>query len=299
MMAVQLATFFSRGRCARAVALSVFWAALSVSGSAQAGLWPLVFPGGSGYRTLADQQFSVTQSVSGDVTVATKVPLNIQEQTRSLSGFGAPTTSTHPQSLDSLGTGDYGGGSLGDIDSIHLDFLNGQTADVGIHNVPLLGKSGFVDLDILATLTSLTFQQTGPSDTFKLSPGNGTFELPGTLSAKLSNILGTLNDFPFLPFADQTYELPVTLTGHWGVASDLFGGEFTLEGSQSLDLPLALATTLTGLADISFSLLSTIGLGIDYHLETLSQVPEPGSVALLLIGLLSAVPWAIRRRRIS
>ena len=300
MMAVTLATFFSRGGCARAVALAALMSALWVSGSARAGLWPLVFPGGSAYRTLADQQFSVKPSVSGDVSLAAKVLIfSIPQQTRPVTSFEAPTTSSHPQSLDNLGTGDYGGGSLSDIDSIHIDFLNGQSSELGFYPVPFLTKSSSTKLHIEGNLTELTFQQTGTSVTSKLTHGAGTFELPGTLTAKLSNLVANIDGFASLPFADQSYDLPVTLTGNWSVTSDLFGGEFTLEGSQLLDLPLALATTVTGPVDVSFSLLSTISLGIDYHLETLNQVPEPGSVALLLIGLLSAVPWAIRRRRIS
>ena len=150
-------SYLPRGGFARLAALAMVSATLCLSGSARAGLWPLVFGAGS---DLTNQQFSVTPSVNGDVTLAAKVLIfNIPQQTESLSSVNAPTTSSHPRSLDQLGTGDYGGGSLSDIDSIHLDFLNGQTADLAIDPVPFVAtKLGFVILYIDAKLTGLTFQ---------------------------------------------------------------------------------------------------------------------------------------------
>ncbi|MGE0538479.1 MAG: hypothetical protein AB7O68_26185 [Pirellulales bacterium] len=70
----------------RPVVILAFSAALwlASAGSARAvGFWPLVFGGGS---TLVDQQFSVTPSISGDVTIAAKVFsfLDVPEQTSTL-----------------------------------------------------------------------------------------------------------------------------------------------------------------------------------------------------------------------
>ncbi|MGE0538474.1 MAG: hypothetical protein AB7O68_26160 [Pirellulales bacterium] len=294
----------------RPVVILAFSAALwlASAGSAQANPWPLVFPGGTGYRTLADQQFSVAPSISGDVTIAAKVfsLLDVPEQTSPFTSFGWPTVNSHPQSLDSLGTGTLVGLELDEISLIHVDFLNGQAADLGFANVPLTTtESGFAFLDFDATLTALTFQQTGQSTTFEdiFTSGTGTFELPGTLTATLSDILGTIDGFSLLSFADQVYELPVILAGEWHVQGTNFGPEFTLEGIQSLDVPLALATTLlqsfpgNQSVAVSFSLLSTVSLDISYHLETVDILPEPGSVVLLLIGALALAPIAHRYRR--
>ncbi|MGD9645794.1 MAG: hypothetical protein AB7U73_08785, partial [Pirellulales bacterium] len=240
-----------------------------------------------------------TLALDGSLTASGGIAsIPIPHQTWPVNIAGDPAVSTQPQSSDSSGTASPFGNNLISLSSINLDLLNGPPLDFAMQTVELLGPFS-LGVDFSGTLTALTFEQTGAYVGFG-GPGNGVFQLPGTITAAISDLTVTSLIQETLP--DQTFSLPVTLAGTWKVTPQSGWRRVELIGNPvSLELPLSYLAALTNTVGISatfdMSLLSTLSLDFDYHLSALVLIAEPSSVVLLAVGLLATVPFALRRRR--
>jgi hypothetical protein len=132
-------------------------------------------------------------------------------------------------------------------------------------------------------------------------PGTGTFAIPSVLHTSLTNrpILGT---FVLSPF-DSTQSANFTLTGRYNVSGPPGKATLELTGLQSVSLPLfnrglALASGNLYGVTATFDLTgAALNFALNYRLTTQVAIPEPGSVLLMAIGLVSLTPVIARSRR--
>lgn len=193
--------------------------------------------------------------------------------------------------------------TLSDIQNLDLDLLNGQTANFALNQFQIATSLIPIAVDINGTLTKLSFTQTGATVAVPGGLGTGTFSTAGDLGGEINplhvSVLGGAAAF------DTTLNIPATsylLTGSYTVTPAVGGRHIALDGTVNLVLPLSLSTALavssgTSLGvTASVDLLSTFTVTASYHLETF-VVPEPGSIALLGLGVAALIPVLRYRRK--
>ncbi|MBX9792189.1 MAG: PEP-CTERM sorting domain-containing protein [Pirellulales bacterium] len=269
---------------------------------------PLVFTG-------TQQNFNGSLGASGSLKISgTALFLTFPSQTIPFSLAGTPSVTSDPTSNNLPDTGDLvapNTNNLVDINSLDLDMLNGQTTNFKANTLNINAIPFPVTLDVSGTLSGLTFSQTGAATLATILAGpvnsNGTFSVDGNLTATLSNLQAVLGAFgsPLytLTIAPTNLTNSFPLSGTWKSTAIGFGQrKIELDGSTTLSVPLSLVSTLVSTAstiNLAIDLLSTINVAVGYHLETIT-VPEPGSIALLGVGLCAAlgiVPIVRRRRK--
>ena len=306
--------------------LSLIGLVLAASAPARAATVPISFDG-------TEQNFSATVDLTGNLHAdgtgsAWFTPAQSFQPFKFTAPLNHPLYLYGPQPLklntdpktDPLGTAiDVFYDSLADINDLDIDFLNGQTLDFSLDTISLttnskvsLVRAIFDNFDLSGTLSELRFDQTG-IDFVTGGPGSGTFAVSGDVCATISNLGLTLGGLFYFPIEDQAVSLPTTLTGSWTRSGSgaWWSNKISLDGSLSIDVPLALisnlasdlASDLTDIATVtvsaSFDLAASLTISFNYHLEDqLVLAPEPGSIVLLGIGLCAAaVPLARRLRR--
>lgn len=285
--------------------------ALLIAAPAHAVNVPLLF--NTPFGTDTNQSFNGSVNGNGTVQIGGSA-LGFETIPNQTISLNIPSTgvSSSPASTDALGNGDLTGvgtNQLVDINALDLDMLNGQSASVTINQIIISG----IPLNLFigpigGALTGLTFQQTGPSvltGGSTIAGGSGTFTDPGNLNATLA-----LNTVPVgiapsttlttLTLGNQSLSSAFALTGNWTVTPLGFGQrKVSLDGSQTLSVPLSLVTQLISTASavtVTVALNATVGVVVGYHLQTI-VVPEPGSIALLGIGLAALIPVVRRWRK--
>ena len=232
-----------------------------------------------------------------------KAPLN-----HPLSLFGGEISLSSDPKTNPLGTiFDVVPGQLVDMTALNIDLLNGQTADFALDTIFLTTNSTVsllksISIDVSGTLTGLRFDQTGAPTI--VGVGSGTFSVPGDLTANVDNLSAVVFGLLQIPVDSQSITIPYTLTGTW--TNPIFE-KIELDGDLNLSIPLSLLTNLTtAITDVlSLTISSTIdlaaSLAVDslYHLEycPCCGCPEPGSIALLGIGLAAVAGVTVHRRR--
>jgi hypothetical protein len=226
--------------------------------------------------------------------------------------FGGPVSvKASPDSADFGATIDATPtGHVTDINGLDLELFNGQSADFSFDTlvlttnsvVPLMSKITF---DLSGSLSSLRFSQTGPA-IIAGAGSTGGYSIPGTFFGDVSNSLAVILGLLQIPTDDMHLSAPIDFVGTWTTSGPPGNTKVALDGNFSAVLPLSLHTNFnTTITDVlSLTYRSTMDLTVSfllsgsYHLESTIVIPEPGSIALLVVGLVALVPLT-RRRRIA
>ena len=201
--------------------------------------------------------------------------------------------------------------TITDIANLNLDFLNGVTAPLSFNTIILTSNSSIpllqnITVDASGELSELAFNQTGAATLTPLGPNFGTFSLPGDFKLGLTNNFVTLAGIINYSLLDLAGTTSGALSGTYTISGPPGSAKITLDGTLGLAVPITgntaflvnatspIALTVSATADLVASMLVNAG----FHLEQDGLVvPEPGSVALMAIGLAMCGAFAWRRRR--
>lgn len=199
------------------------------------------------------------------------------------------------------------------INNLNVDLLNGTVVPIAFNTVNLTSNSSVallknISVDASADADGLEFFQTGLSTLTPLGPNFGNFSVPGNFYLHASNFNATLFGVLNFPFFDLSEILPGTLSGTYTISGPANNTKITLDGTLALQVPVSvsedfvlnvsnpLSLTVSATAAAAFTVLVNVG----FHLEQDQiVVPEPGSIALLGIGVAMCGTAVWRRRRQS
>lgn len=205
------------------------------------------------------------------------------------------------------------GGSISDIQGLDLDISNGASTAFALSKVTITSTSpnpllANIWLDVTGSLKGLDFQQTGAATLVPTGAGTGTFSVLGTLTAVAGDLQALA--FGILPIDvdDQTFTQPFAMTGTYKITGNPNdpNAKIELDGNSSFSIGLATATFFTfeneDVIPLTISAAIDLGASINfdfgYHLERVGIIPEPGSIVLLGLGMVSIIPvWMHRRRK--
>lgn len=205
------------------------------------------------------------------------------------------------------------GEAISDIQNLDLDISNGVTTDFALSKVVITSTSPnpllkAISIDVQGTLKDLVFEQTGAATLTPTATGTGTFSIEGTLTAVAGNLKAIA--FGLLPIDvdDQEFSQPFAMTGTYTIIGNPNdpNAKIVLDGSNDFTINLATITSLaTQIDDIvpltisaAIDLAASINFNVGFHLERVGVIPEPGSIVLLVLGVVSMLPvWMHRRRK--
>jgi len=206
---------------------------------------------------------------------------------------------------------DIDGGHVTKIAGLNVSLFDGPALAISSDPMDVTTDSSVsllknLAVQIVGDITSLGFQQTGLASLVPTGVNVGTFAIPGVALAEYENIQLIIASVIPVEIGDLSYATPRVFTGTYKVSGPPgntkveFDGdgryEFNLGGGPTVfdfavDSPIAVTIS----ASVDYSLI--IGYEIAFHAEQSGLVvPEPGSVALLAIGLVAcgAVVWRSR-----
>lgn len=202
--------------------------------------------------------------------------------------------------------------AINDIKGLNVDLLTGASSPVVFDTINITTTSAIpllknFTLDISASLSALSFNQTGAATLTPQGPNFGTFSIPGDYYSHLSDYFTTyFGLLPFqLPDIFETTSLP--LTGIYTITGPPNAAKITLDGTIGLailvtdgggnlnaDIDSPISLTVNASVDAAVSILVNVG----YHFEQDQLVvPEPGSISLMALGLSLTALAAWRRRQ--
>ena len=205
------------------------------------------------------------------------------------------------------------GQAISNIQNLDLDISNGTSTYFALSKVVITSTSPNVllkaiSIDVQGTLKNLVFEQTGAATLTPTGAGTGTFSVLGTLNAVAGDLQAIA--FGILPIDvdDQSFSQPFAMTGTYKITGNPNdpNAKIEFDGSNFFAISLATVTSLeTQIEDIvpltisaAIELAASIGFNVGFHLERVGIIPEPGSIVLLGIGVVSIVPvWMNRRRK--
>lgn len=223
-------------------------------------------------------------------------------------GFVLVETSPASQNLATFGVT---GSHVDSIAGLNLDLMNGAPgvgftlSEISINtnsNVPLLAS---VPFSLSATISGLTFNQTGGATLNPLGEGVGNYSVPGTFTATLSNIEGKFFGVIPVPMGNLTLTYDSALTGVYSLSGPVDNTSLTLNGGLFNGFALAFADSFSASigAPLDLSVEGTAALNAQlnvqggYYLEQLGiVVPEPRTLLMLGLGLAVLLPAAYRMR---
>ncbi len=202
---------------------------------------------------------------------------------------------------------------LSNIKNLDLDISNGVGTNFALSQVKITSNSpnfflAGITLDVQGTLKDLNFQQTGDAVLNPTGIGTGTFSIGGTLSAVAGNLKAIAFELLDIPVDDQDFSQDFALSGTYhiiGSPNDP-NAKIVLEGINNFSINLATVTSLafedSELIPLTISaavdLAASINFNVGFHLERVGVIPEPGSIVLLALGVVSMLPvWMHRRRK--
>lgn len=165
-----------------------------------------------------------------------------------------------------------------------------------------------VSVDFSGEFQHLGFEQTGAPTFTPTGPGHGTFRVPGEGVVRMFSGNLILAGAFQLPVAMQPPVTPVELTGTYSILDPGPHAQLHLFGSVDLTFPLfaspQLATAISVDSPVALTISATLDLPVSVRLQLqysflteIAIVPEPGSAALLAIGLSAIIPAAYALRR--
>jgi hypothetical protein len=209
---------------------------------------------------------------------------------------------------------DANGNAVNDIQNLDLDIFKGAKAEFGLSQVVITTNSNnatlkAISIDFQGALKDLLFEQTGGATLTPTGPGTGTFSVDGVLSATAGNLKAFVFGVIPVDIDDQTLDQPFSLTGTYTISGSPNdpNAKISLDGTTKFSYVLAtIASLATELTEEDFvpltvsaavNLAASINFEINYRLERVGVIPEPGSIVLLGLGIASAVPFWLHRRR--
>ncbi len=198
------------------------------------------------------------------------------------------------------------------INSLSLDLLNGSSIPIALNTITVTSNSAIgllksVTVDISGEISSLIFQQDAAAVVTPLGPNFGNFSAPGTAFLDLTNFVASLLGIVNVNFNDFNQSAPATLMGTYTISGPPGAAKITLDGTFGLAVPVStegvLQLGITNPLSLSVSstvdFLTTIFINAGFHLEQDQLVvPEPGSLALMAIGL-ALCGTILCRRKVS
>ncbi|MBX9791760.1 MAG: hypothetical protein K2Y37_22790 [Pirellulales bacterium] len=218
--------------------------------------------------------------------------------------------------------------------NLDLDMLNGKTVSFALSDIviprtkmvanalydgnPINGPSYYpqpsadLTLKISGTVKEVyleqdmsqlpTFTPDGAATGGIVGTATGTFKIPMILRGLLdANI--KVGGFDVQNLTDQNLSSKFNVTGQYELSGPASNLKIKLLGSDNVPFPLNFNTALTltgaGVYGITTTvdLAASINLAYNFALNTITPIPEPGSIVLLAIGLMSVSPLIIRRMR--
>jgi hypothetical protein len=143
-----------------------------------------------------------------------------------------------------------------------------------------------------------TFTPDGPAGDDGIS--HGTFSIPATLNATLDALI-KVGGFDVEELKDETVDSKLNITGRYTMEGPANAVTLKLFGSSVLPFPLGLNSGLVldggNLYGITATvdLAASINFAYNFALTTVVAIPEPGSIVLLVIGLMAVSPLMVGR----
>ncbi|MGD9644964.1 MAG: PEP-CTERM sorting domain-containing protein [Pirellulales bacterium] len=296
--------------------LGLFALFMAGAPASRAAVVPVTFSGGSQAFVGVSTVFGTLEATGGGqafnaksgkvepfvLTPPTIHPLNLQ------GGFAlvnSQPNSQGPANFDITPT------QINDINKLNVDLLNGSSVPFAFNTVTVTTNSSVlllqnVPVDFTGDLDILTFAQTGAATLTPLGPNVGTFSVPGDFFSQVSNFNAKLFGVVDFPLSSVSDLVSGPLAGTYTISGPPNAAKITLDGtvglaipvSETFDLGFDLASPLAMTVSGSAAAVATIYVNVGFHLEADQLVvPEPGSIALMGLGLAlcAAVVW--RRRR--
>lgn len=178
--------------------------------------------------------------------------------------------------------------------------LNGPEYDPGAQSNLKINVSGtvkelYLEQDDAGTPT---FTPDGPAGDDGIS--HGTFSIPATLNATLDALI-KVGGFDVEELENETVDSKLNITGRYTMEGPANSVTLKLFGSSVLPFPLGLNTGLTldggdvyGIT-ATVDLAASINFAYNFALTTVVAIPEPGSIVLLVIGLMAVSPMMVVR----
>ena len=177
--------------------------------------------------------------------------------------------------------------------------INGPPYDVGAQTLLKLNVAGTVkEMYIEQDMTKLpTFTPDGPAIG---GVSKGTFSIPSILNATLDATI-KVGGFDVEKLENETLDTKLNVTGTYELTGPPSAMTMKLFGSNILPFPLGLNTGLVLDGGDVYGITSTVDLAASINFEynfaliTTVAIPEPGSIVLLVIGLMAVSPMMVVR----
>ncbi|MGD9645648.1 MAG: hypothetical protein AB7U73_08045 [Pirellulales bacterium] len=147
-----------------------------------------------------------------------------------------------------------------------------------------------------------TFTPDGPAVGGINGTATGTFSIPMVLHALLDAKI-VVGGFDVEELENEELDSEFVVTGRYELSGPASNLKITLLGSDQLPFPLNFSTALEldggavyGITT-TVDLAASINLAYNFALTMMTPIPEPGSIVLLAIGLMSVSPLLVRRLR--
>jgi hypothetical protein len=233
-----------------------------------------------------------------------------------------PIGKAYPAPSTDLG---FTGTELTSASGLHLDLLNGASLSYTLSDVIVprtrMIENEFYDGDPINgpeyypfKSASIVFRPSGIASTLYIEQdatklptfvsdgiGTGTFSVPSILHGTFTNTL-QFGGIGFPTFESQP-GTNFNLNGRYKITGPPGNATLELAGLQNVSLPLY-SLSLAQDGGPVYSITTTIDLtgaalnfALNYSLTTQVAIPEPGSVLLLVVGLIALAPLALRRVR--
>jgi hypothetical protein len=214
--------------------------------------------------------------------------------------------------------------------NLDLDMLNGQTVNFALAEISLPrtqmffndfydgnpingpeyepGPQSALKLNVAGTVKEMylqqdmsllpTFTPDGPAGPDGIS--HGTFSIPAILNAALDATI-KVGGFEVEKLENETIDTKLNIVGKYTISGPASAATLIMSGSNNLPFPLGLNTGLTldggdvyGIT-ATVDLAASINFAYNFALTTVVAIPEPGSIVLLVIGLVAVSPLMVVR----